>query len=480
MAAFSVLTLLTTSISASAWIGLVGGSTAGGGFTLTNTPFGTIGTNLDGTPNGTSVFAWRVDMYVSANPDGKINKDIDTIGDEHSLPLVGSLLCISETYGRDAEVYGGAWAGHYTYLQTNYTNQTRTTFSTTGKLTPTNSNGDITGSLAEYTLPTLEQFEPNNKYYRDASGHTVAIAKTELGGIELFKGQYGINTTFTDVATNLTTDSTYANARTTEILQQLLNKTSFKQDSFNALSLQLKQNVLDIATSQNLNPVDNFDEIYNRYLLPTNPTDLTQSSPMVEWAMVITPLYRFECNAPFYCSSSSSVTDTNKGTKYVGGGDCVALDAYWFAQSNVTTTALGKAGMYTGLYYQSGDKLVWQGQTQGLLYFFLNKTTSDPSNSGAPAAAAYCTQSNDQYLGVYTTQGSPSQYAWAQRLVDDAAAPFISQPKPNIKSASSPVFITAPTRLLNIVIRGLPSALMRCPPPTDSTKNGKPYADIRT
>ena len=309
MAAFSVLTLLTTSISASAWIGLVGGSTAGGGFTLTNTPFGTIGTNLDGTPNGTSVFAWRVDMYVSANPDGKINKDIDTVG-SNQLPLVGSLLCISETYGRDAEVYGGAWAGHYTYLQTNYTNQTRTTFSTTGKLTPTNSNGDITGSLAEYVLPTLERFNPaSSTYYTyDANNkrHTVAIADT--GKVNLFNGQYGINTTFTDVATQLTTDSTYANARTTEILKQLLDKdkddkSTEKLGFVKRTLLSLYENCPnlynDFKAKAQAEALTSYDAFY-KYILPTNPADPTQSSPMVEWAMVITPLYRFECGAPFY------------------------------------------------------------------------------------------------------------------------------------------------------------------------------------
>lgn len=81
MAAFSSLILLATSLTAStAWEGLAGGSTGEGGYTLTNTPYGILTQN--------DVFAWRVDMYVSANPDGKINKDIDTIGSDQ-LPLVG-------------------------------------------------------------------------------------------------------------------------------------------------------------------------------------------------------------------------------------------------------------------------------------------------------------------------------------------------------------------------------------------------------
>lgn len=280
MAAFSSLILLATSLTASAaWEGLAGGTTGSGGFTLTNTPYGILTKN--------DVFAWRVDMYVSANPDGKINKAVDKIGSDQ-LPLVGSLLCISEKYGRES------WP---TYLQTNYTNQTRTTFSGTGKLTPTNSNGDITGSLAGYALPTLEQFDPAKDNYPDASGQNVAIAAKlpNKPGVNLFNGQYGINTTFTSVATNLTTDSTYANARTTEILQQLLEK-----DKGFALRVatELSNKCPNYYNSIKAKTGDKFtEETLYRYLLPTNPVDSTQSSPMVEWAMVITPLYRFECSA---------------------------------------------------------------------------------------------------------------------------------------------------------------------------------------
>lgn len=393
MAAFSSLILLATSLTASAaWDGLAGGTTGSGGFTLTNTPYGILTKN--------DVFAWRVDMYVSANPDGKINKAVDKIGSDQ-LPLVGSLLCISEKYGRES------WP---TYLQTNYTNQTRTTISGTGKLTSTDSNGDITGSLAGYALPTLEQFNPADTAYPDASDHTVAIAAKlpNKPGVNLFDGQYGINTTFTSVATKLTTDSTYANDRTTEILQQLL-----KKDKGFALRVatELSNKCPNYYNSIKAKTGDKFtEETLYRYLLPTNPVDSTQSSPMVEWAMVITPLYRFECNAPFYCSSSSSVTTSNNGTKYVGGGDCVALDAYWFAQSNVTSTALGKAGMYAGLTYKSGEttKSVWQNQSNGLLYYYLNDVGST-KNGGAPAAAAYCTQPENEFLGVYTNRIGNSQ-----------------------------------------------------------------------
>lgn len=94
------------------WIGNNEWGSADGGSVLETTPFGKIST-LDN-------FAWRVNLYVSANPDGKINKDIDIIGSDQ-LPLVGSVLCISEKYGQEV--------GWSTYLQTNYTNESRSTFS---------------------------------------------------------------------------------------------------------------------------------------------------------------------------------------------------------------------------------------------------------------------------------------------------------------------------------------------------------------
>lgn len=81
--------------------------------------------------------------------------------------------------------------------------------------------------------------------------------------------------------------------------------------------------------------------------------------------------------------------------------------------------------MYAGLTYKSGEttKSVWQNQTHqqyGLLYYYLNKTLSDPSNGGAPAAAAYCTQPEDKFLGVYTNQIGNSQItsqsAWGKLL----------------------------------------------------------------
>ena len=131
VAAFSLFCLPLT-VSA-AWTGLAGGATSDGGFTLKDTPFGYL-------PSA-DVFAWRTDLYVSANQDGKINKDKDTIGGP-SLPLVGSVLCVSPTYGTEW------WK---TYLQTNYTNEmgTRNSFDPKGSSTSTDSEGDI--GVTQYT-----------------------------------------------------------------------------------------------------------------------------------------------------------------------------------------------------------------------------------------------------------------------------------------------------------------------------------------
>ena len=60
------------------------------------------------------------------------------------------------------------------------------------------------------------------------------------------------------------------------------------------------------------------------------------------------------------------------------------------------------------------------------------------------------------------------------------AAPAIPILNPNIKTASKITFMTAPRMLQIIATLGLPSARIRCPPPTDKIKNGKPNDVILT
>ena len=58
------------------------------------------------------------------------------------------------------------------------------------------------------------------------------------------------------------------------------------------------------------------------------------------------------------------------------------------------------------------------------------------------------------------------------------AAPLIPILRENTKTLSKTVLITAPVKLQNIVIFGLPSARIRCPPPVDKIRNGNPNAVI--
>ena len=122
-------------------------------------------------------FAWRADLYVSTNPDGKISKS-DIIGSTQ-LPKVGSVFCASPQYAADS-----SWK---TYIQTDYTNEDRGSFSSSG----------ITPGTLSYTLPTLKQFVPRKASYTDASGNTVAIATTN--DLSLFKGQFKSPTNFDNI-----------------------------------------------------------------------------------------------------------------------------------------------------------------------------------------------------------------------------------------------------------------------------------------
>ena len=386
IAAISLFCLSTTA-SADIWSGLAGGATSDGGFTLKDTPFGYL-------PSA-DVFAWRADLYISANQDGKIDKDKDTVGSTY-LPLVGSVLCVSPTYAN------GEW--WKTYIQTNYTSQeeTRNSFDSKGSSSGT---GEDLG-MVQYTLPTLKEFDPADGIYEDASGHKVAIAVAEPGKGDPFEGQYGLSTNFSVVQQRLTGDD--AADYTAKLITQLIEK----NDTFAKgilLMLSEKSPIIynDFKTKAQAEP--SVTDAFYKYILPNGET------PMVEWALVVTPIYRFECYAPFYCSTASAgIDDTKFGLPYIGGGNCVALDAYWFAQSERTTLALGKDGKYAGLTYVGGGgvtKNVWQNQTIGLLSFFLE------NHAGAVGAAAYCTEKDDPHLGVFTNVAkTTTQSGWTSLL----------------------------------------------------------------
>ena len=80
--------LFCLTIPASAMSGDNGGGAGSGTSSQAYTPFSILKTN--------DTFAWRADLYVSTNADGRINEDNDTIGSK--LALVGSLLCTTSGF----------------------------------------------------------------------------------------------------------------------------------------------------------------------------------------------------------------------------------------------------------------------------------------------------------------------------------------------------------------------------------------------
>lgn len=207
-AAFSCFTLLATTLSASAWDGRSGSGTSPGSWSSYDTPYGILkGSNL----------AWRVDLYISKNADGKINKSSDVIGNQ--LALTGSVFCTSSDY-----MY---WNGHNypTYLQVNFTNNCRNSFDNKGFSTDTDSEGNF--GVTKYTLPTLVEFDKDAPFYTDASSNTVAIAKS---GLKLFDGQWKIPTEFNKVHTRLTGDN--AAVYTTKLFEQIKRFTHPEQIIF--------------------------------------------------------------------------------------------------------------------------------------------------------------------------------------------------------------------------------------------------------
>lgn len=405
VAAASLFCLALPASANSMWTGLVGGGTGNGGFRLDNPPF-SHESNID-------QFAWRADLYVSTHADGKINKSSDTIGNE--LALVGSVLCTSPNY-----VKSSTWK---TYIQTDYTNESRDTFDSVGSSTKYDPEGNVLPT--SYTLPKLDRFERGadtyDSYTPNGTKQTVVIAKTESGNMELLQDQWGANnagTDFTKVQDRLT--KTGYEKYIKDFLIQLLDKDQF---FVNRVATQLNEhcpnhyNEIKLKCGGSLT-----SEGFKKFILPVNPeTKEVNTECMVEWALVLTPIYRFDAIAPFYYYPPGSNTMTN-----VSMSTCVALDAYWFAQYDVTSTKLYDKSLL-------GPKAGGSNSGNGVLSRWLGciQTTS---NSGAPGIAAYCTKEGEQYLGVYTQHEDLSQYKWSTRLVNE--------PKEYAKRGGIAVFTT--------------------------------------
>lgn len=84
----AAVSLFCLAIPASAMSGDNGGGAGSGTSSQAYTPFSILKKN--------DTFAWRADLYVSKNADGRINEDDDAIGGK--LALVGSVLCTTSGF----------------------------------------------------------------------------------------------------------------------------------------------------------------------------------------------------------------------------------------------------------------------------------------------------------------------------------------------------------------------------------------------
>ena len=230
----------------------------------------------------------------------------------------------------------------------------------------------------------------------------------------MLRDQWGANnagTDFTKVQERLT--KTGYEKYIKDFLIQLLDKNKGGTEFFNkrlpeAIDPTILSNLKTKAQSEPI-PLD-IESAVKKYILPVNPeTGEINNECMVEWALVLTPIYRFDAVAPFYYYPPGS-----NSMEYVSMSTCVALDAYWFAQWDQTSHALSAAGYYSGYEGATGVD-VYIGV--GLLSWWLGCTES-VNNAGAPGIAAYCTKEGDHYLGVYTQHENISQYKWSRWLVD--------------------------------------------------------------
>ena len=193
-----------------------------------------------------------------------------------------------------------------------------------------------------------------------------------------------------------------------DFLKQLLMPEKGGTEFFNkrlpeAIDPTILSNLKTKAQSEPI-PLD-IESAVKKYILPVNPeTKEINNEGMVEWALVLTPIYRFDAIAPFHYYLPNS-----NERRSVGMSTCVALDAYWFAQYDVTSTKLYDASLL-------GPKAGGSNSGNGVLSRWLG-CLPETSNSGAPGIAAYCTKEKDTYLGVFTQHDNISQYEWSKRLV---------------------------------------------------------------
>lgn len=303
VAAFSLFCL---TLPASAYQGSNGGF-ASANWSDANPPIG-YAVSVDN-------FAWRVDLYVSCNADGKINTNTDSI--DYNLWPMGSLLCTTERFTSSSST---------TYIQTNYTNETRNKFNSTGRTT-SNSDGDIGG--IQYTLPTLTEFDPAagiyTSYTPNGTKHTVAIA--DAGSVHLFNRQYNTPTDFQDVQDGITKDKDTANGYVAEIIKQIILKSygndigAFARDIAQVTGKPIREKLIEVM-SQNMDENGRVKtEALIPYVLPTSPECL------VEWAIVVTPMIQFYTDTLFYCSKDSAASLKHDGCElpYVSNGEFVML-----------------------------------------------------------------------------------------------------------------------------------------------------------
>ncbi len=297
----AAISLFCLSLPASAYQGSNGGF-ASANWSDANTPIG-YSDKVDD-------FAWRVDLYVSCNKDGKINTNTDSI--DYNLWPMGSLLCTTERFT----------SGSTTYIQTNYTNETRNKFNSTGRTT-SSSDGDIGG--IQYTLPTLKKFDPYKDTYNDIYGNNVAIA--DAGSVSLFDRQYNTPTDFQDVQDGITKDKSKADKYVAEIIEQIILKSygndisAFAHNIASVTGKPIREKLIELM-SQNMDENGKVKtEALIPYVLPTSPECL------VEWAIVVTPMIQFYTDTLFYCSKDSAASLKHDGCElpYVSNGEFVML-----------------------------------------------------------------------------------------------------------------------------------------------------------
>ncbi|MGN0684202.1 MAG: hypothetical protein ACI4JY_11045 [Oscillospiraceae bacterium] len=406
---------------------------------------GSVAANYGDYPYGFSPSrsaSWRVDLYVSANNDGRIKPETDSIASA-ALPWVGAVLLTPTT--KD------------TFIQCDYTAE-RKPLTAAYKVTKYE-NGYPVGE--EYNLPHCYEMKPDTKFMDDpVSGKRVFVVKDT----------YGLPTEH-DAVTEANYESKVKNIiESNDFTYKVIDEITKDMGGSKAFL----QNVIPKIKGA---PLAKLSEKYQEYMAGNCASEEVMNlirpdkeECIVEWACVVTSMTSYReghsgcvdgsSHDGYDCSFWEMNLKTSSGFEpAIRGNDTFGkwfvLDSWWSAQYNQTTKTLYTDSSYLAtldsmhLYVRKGGEMIYNSgvhkhggslelyKTNGKLHVEIYRLVANV------AMLTHDTHDGTIYCGVYTSKGfSATDFANTSRMNEEKMAKYggISVYKNTIPDPGIPVF----------------------------------------